>query len=161
MQNSKSLLLTVQPLGGFNKPLTYFASKEVTKRIKIGSLVQIPLGNRKVSGIVWSFEDEQPPGKHKIKGILSVIQETPAITPDLMSLANWISNYYACSKESCLEAMIPSAIRDGMKPKSQRLICLEKNNSGLSNISKHANAQRKIIAFLEHHQNPWWDKMLR
>ena len=32
MQNSKSLLLTVQPLGGFNKPLTYFASKEVTKK---------------------------------------------------------------------------------------------------------------------------------
>ncbi|MAK46142.1 MAG: primosomal protein N' [Opitutae bacterium] len=154
MQTANSLLVKVQPLGGFNKPLTYLVNKVTAKGIKIGSLVQIPLGNRKVSGIIWSFECEQPSNKHKIREIIKVIQETPAITPDLMTLANWISKYYACSKESCLEAMIPSAIRDGMKPKSQRLICLKKNNRDISNISKQANAQRKIIDFLEIHKDP-------
>ena len=51
---SKSLI-TVQPMGGFDQPLTYRAKLDDINILKIGSLVKIPLGKRQVMGIVWSL----------------------------------------------------------------------------------------------------------
>jgi primosomal protein N' len=44
----------VQPLGGFDKPLTYRNNFNGKESIEPGSLVTIPLGKRKITGIVWA-----------------------------------------------------------------------------------------------------------
>ena len=146
--------IQVQPLGGFDQPLTYLTDQKTRSSLKLGSLVSIPLGKRKVSGIVWSFENQNQPDKFKVRKILSIIQSTPVITSDLMHLASWISQYYACSKESCLEAMIPAPIRDGMQAKSRRLISLDKSKADQVSISTRATSQLKVIKFLSEHKKP-------
>ena len=146
--------IQVQPLGGFDQPLTYLTDQKTRSSLKLGSLVSIPLGKRKVSGIVWSFENQNQPDKFKVRKIFSIIQSTPVITSDLMHLASWISQYYACSKESCLEAMIPAPIRDGMQAKSRRLISLDKSKADQVSISTRATSQLKVIKFLSEHKKP-------
>ena len=142
-------MVEVQPLGGFDQPLTYLTDIKTREKIQLGSLVQIPLGKRKVLGIVWSFEAKILKESTQIRKIIAVVHPSPVLTNDLMALATWISEYYSCPKEACLEAMIPSSIREGMKPKSRRLICLTDKSLNYDASLKRAPAQTKVIAFLE------------
>ena len=77
MGPTQDSLVQVQPLGGFDKPLTYRNNFHGKESIGPGSLVTIPLGKRKIPGIVWAFEENMPKPKFKIHNILSVIQATP------------------------------------------------------------------------------------
>ena len=147
-------LIEVQPLGGFDQPLTYSTEEDQFKKIQVGSLVQIPLGKRKVIGIVWSFEGKSFKEPTLIRKILAIIQQAPVLTADLMKLASWISNYYSCSIESCIEAMIPASIREGMKPKSRRLIYLATNYQELLVGLKKAPAQTRVVSFLKKENRP-------
>ena len=147
-------LIEVQPLGGFDQPLTYSTEEDQFKKIQVGSLVQIPLGKRKVIGIVWSFEGKSFKEPTLIRKILAIIQQAPVLTADLMKLASWISNYYSCSIESCIEAMIPASIREGMKPKSRRLIYLAANYQELLVGLKKAPAQTRVVSFLKKENRP-------
>lgn len=147
-------LIEVQPLGGFDQPLTYSTEEDQFKKIQVGSLVQIPLGKRKVTGIVWSFEGKSFKEPTLIRKILAIIQQAPVLTADLMKLASWISNYYSCSIESCIEAMIPASIREGMKPKSRRLIYLATNYQELLVGLKKAPAQTRVVSFLKKENRP-------
>ena len=147
-------LIEVQPLGGFDQPLTYSTEEDQFKKIQVGSLVQIPLGKRKVIGIVWSFEGKSFKEPTLIRKILAIIQQAPVLTADLMKLASWISNYYSCSIESCIEAMIPASIREGMKPKSRRLIYLAVNYQELLVGLKKAPAQTRVVSFLKKENRP-------
>tara|TARA_B100000035_G_scaffold295191_1_gene286065 strand:+ start:1429 stop:3669 length:2241 start_codon:yes stop_codon:yes gene_type:complete len=154
MGPTQDSLVQVQPLGGFDKPLTYRNNFRGTESIEPGSLVTIPLGKRKIPGIVWAFEQNIAKPKFKIHNILSVIQATPVLTSELMQLASWISRYYCCSMEACLEAMIPAPVREGMKSKSRRLLFLEKEKLAQMDISTRATSQKKIISFLEKQSQP-------
>jgi primosomal protein N' (replication factor Y) (superfamily II helicase) len=151
---TKKKLIEVQPLGGFDQPLTYSTEEDQFKKIQVGSLVQIPLGKRKVIGIVWSFEGKSFKEPTLIRKILAIIQQAPVLTADLMKLASWISNYYSCSIESCIEAMIPASIREGMKPKSRRLIYLATNYQELLVGLEKAPAQTRVVAFLKKENRP-------
>lgn len=152
--HDKNCQIQVQPLGGFDQPLTYVTDQKTISSLKLGSLVRIPLGKRKVAGIVWSFDQHEKTDKFKIRSVLSVIQFTPVITKDLMELASWTSKYYACSRESCLEAMIPTPIREGMQAKSRRLLSLDRSNSKQVSVSSRATAQLKVIKFLSEKKSP-------
>jgi primosomal protein N' (replication factor Y) len=142
-------LIEVQPFGGFDQPLTYAVEAEKYKKIQVGSLVTIPLGRRKVIGIVWSLDGKIFKEPTNIRRILAIIQEAPVLTADLMRLASWISGYYSSSLESCIEAMIPSSIREGMKPKSRRLIRLSDNYKEYTGNLARAPAQAKVVLLLE------------
>jgi primosomal protein N' len=48
-------------------------------KIQIGCLVRIPLGKRKVIGIVSSLAPKEKPTKNKLKNILSLVQEKPVL----------------------------------------------------------------------------------
>ena len=154
MVPTQDSLVQVQPLGGFDKPLTYRNNFHGKESIEPGSLVTIPLGKRKIPGIVWAFEQNIAKPKFKVHNILSVIQATPVLTSELMQLASWISRYYSCSMEACLEAMIPTPVRGGMKSKSRRLLSLEKEKLVQLDISTRATSQKKIISFLEKQSQP-------
>ena len=115
--------IEVQPLSGFKKALAYLVDEKLAPLIQLGSLVKIPLGHRKTLGIVSSLAPEStPPSVEKLKFVLSLVRDDPVLSPDLISLARWMSGYYSTSIESVLEGMIPAAVRDGMGEKTQRMI---------------------------------------
>ena len=141
-------LIWVQPLGGFDEPLTYSTDLKTRSSIQLGSLVSIPLEIEKLQELCGHLKSGITQMTLKSKKISSIIQQIPVITSDLMKLASWISQYYACSKESCLEAMIPAPIRDGMQAKSRRLISTNPNYREKDPISSRATAQLKVIKLL-------------
>ena len=86
-------LITVQPLGGFDQLLTYSLKEEFSSIIRIGSLVKIPLGKRKVLGIVWSLNSSEIIPENQIRSIHEVVHQQPVLTEEMTKLAKWISKY--------------------------------------------------------------------
>jgi len=149
--NTSPKMIEVQAFGGFEKPLSYGVPVQMLSRIKVGCLVRVPLGNRKVIGIVSSLEPKDKPNENKLKNILSLVQEKPVLNEELIKLARWISIYYASSIDNVLESMIPSAVRDGMVEKTKRFIRINRQIPFEQVCEKLKNSpqQKKLFLYLK------------
>ena len=143
-------VVEVQAFGGFEKPLSYSVPIQMISKIQIGCLVRIPLGKRKVIGIVSSLAPKEKPTENKLKNILSLVQEKPVLNGELIKLARWMSTYYASSIDNVLESMIPSAVRDGMEEKTKRFIKANKEIPFEQTCEKLKNSpqQKKLFLYL-------------
>jgi primosomal protein N' (replication factor Y) len=115
-------LVEVLPLGGFDHPLTYGAKQSLLDTLEVGSLVRIPLGVRRIIGVVASLNPKHCPPRDKLRFISALVQPEPVLSEELVKLAKWVSTYYASSLENTLGAMIPASVRDGMNAKTRKMI---------------------------------------
>ena len=100
---------------------------------EVGMRVVVPLGNRKLTGVVWSIHSEKPEG-YIAKCIEAVVDDRPVVTPALTALMSWMATYYMCSIGDVVSAALPS----GMKLASKTRILLNpdaKDESGLGDAA--------------------------
>ena len=146
----------VLPFDGFGEALSYKAPPPLAGRISPGCLVRIPLQRRIVTGMVLKEMTQPGYDVDKLKNIVDLIWDHPVLTPDLLRLAVWLSSYYACSRESVFEAMIPVPVRRGMKIKKKRFL---EAASGLTDdqiekVEARAPRQAKLLIFLRRQSLP-------
>ena len=91
------------------EPLTYGVPDNLRHLVTIGMRVLIPLGKRKVSGIVFELIPETP--LHHIKDIIAVLDEEPIVDEPLLTLSQWASQYYVSSLGEVLSTMLPPTSR--------------------------------------------------
>ncbi len=91
------------------KEFDYLVPAELADQISVGTRVQVPLGRRKVMGIVTGLVDTSP--HPNLKPILRAVGTPSLLTPGLLRLARWISEYYCCPLEVCLKTVLPVAVR--------------------------------------------------
>jgi len=93
-----------------NKPqyFSYSILKDLEKDIKPGIEVKIPLGKKKISGVVFNIVNSQP--KFKLKNILEVTDKIPVLSTDQLKLAGWISKYYYTSLGIVIKTMLPKRV---------------------------------------------------
>ena len=156
MSQSGDELVEILPLSGFDQPLTYAVPLPFRGRLEVGSLTRIPLGRRQVMGVVTSLSPKEKPHPSKLKSLTTLVRNEPVLTPDLVSLARWIADYYAAKQEAVLETMIPAAVRDGAKEKTRRLI--EVNHAipikEASTLVARAPKQAELLSFLRKQSRP-------
>ncbi len=154
MPTAKSNLLPqiveVVAFSGFDKALAYAVPPTCSGLVRPGALVRIPLRRRSELGVVTRMGTEQviPPGK--LKMLYEVVQDYPVLTQELIDLYRWAVRYYASSPEAMLEAMIPTAIRRGMKPKMRRYIAKGRVPTAeeLTALQKRAPKQAELLNFI-------------
>ena len=83
----------------------------MTDSISVGSLVRVPLLRRQELGIVRGLDAQHDFAGNRLRFIYQVVYRFPVLTPDLLTLADWMRRYYAVSLEGVLEAMIPAVVR--------------------------------------------------
>jgi primosomal protein N' (replication factor Y) len=71
----------------------------------VGVRVLVPFRNEKLSGVVVRVHDEPPPVD--AKPMLSVLDEEPVLSPELMALGRWIAAYYLAPIGEVLRSMLP------------------------------------------------------
>lgn len=108
------------PVRSTDRPFDYSIPDSLKLWIEVGSRVAVPFGHRTVQGFVVSLESGETSGIPKLKPIQEVLDLLPPLSPELVELADWMSQRYACRHISALQAMLPTAL----KGKAERLISL-------------------------------------
>tara|TARA_B100000780_G_scaffold165187_2_gene115513 strand:+ start:875 stop:3346 length:2472 start_codon:yes stop_codon:yes gene_type:complete len=101
---------------------------------EVGMRVVVPLGNRKLTGVVWSIHTDSPEG-YVAKYLEAVVDDRPVVTKDLTDLINWMSAYYMCSIGDVVSAALPS----GMKLASKIRILLNPDGGDETGLGDSAS----------------------
>jgi len=75
----------------------------------VGARVIVPLGARKVTGLVVA-QNAGADG-HAIKPVVSVLDADAFVPPDLIALAQWTAEYYACGVGDAIPSLLPPMAR--------------------------------------------------
>ncbi|WP_027963139.1 primosomal protein N' [Halalkalibacillus halophilus] len=87
----------------------YEIPEELSTIVKPGVRVIIPFGPRKVMGFVVGLSSNSD--HNKLKPIESVMDVTPLLTKELISLSKWLQEETLCFRVSALQAMLPAAFK--------------------------------------------------
>lgn len=111
-----------------------------------GSRVKVPFGNRVVDGFVMRLKRNSDFDAAKLKSILSVVDEVPALCAECLSLAEQISVRYRCPKALVLRLFLPGEMRKGAVRELYKTYVLLKD--GAFEPAARAKAQAAALAFL-------------
>lgn len=148
--------IEVIPLTGLKKSLGYRVPDTMRGNIAVGSLVRVPILRRQELGIVQSLQAPGDFPSDKLKFIYGLVHPFPVLTSDLLKLAQWMQGYYAASAELVLTAMIPAAVRRGMRQKRRLFLSVDRKleKEELENLRRRAPKQAELYEFLLHQLKP-------
>jgi primosomal protein N' (replication factor Y) len=91
--------------------LSYRVPAALPRPVK-GARVSVPLGPRKVTGVVVDAESASPVDS-KLKDILAIVDDGPFLPATVVDLAVWVGEYYASGPGDALAIAMPPAARGG------------------------------------------------
>jgi len=125
-----------------NQPLIYAIPEALRDCVCAGARVVIPLGRRKVIGVVWEILESSP---LQTKPILGLPDDDPMVDQSLLLLAQWIAQYYVVSLGGVLASMLPPPLR---QESVREVILLNKLISSTDGI------EAEIVRLLRQKQAP-------
>ncbi|HKG46813.1 MAG TPA: primosomal protein N' [Pyrinomonadaceae bacterium] len=133
---------------------TYRLSPEQSTDAEVGARLVVPLGRNLVTSYIVSLIDELPASLSdvEIKDAQGLVDTEPVCNPEILQLARWVADYYACPLGEVIKAALPPGMtpksRSGasfVKPKLRRFVRLLPN----STEQKLTGTQRRVLATLE------------
>ena len=118
--------------------LTYKVPASLEGVVSPGKRVVVPLGTRRVTGLVTSIDDAAPAGVD-CREIDDVLDSEPLFTDELLKLLDWMAGYYGSS----FAEVASLAIGRGLTASSRRTVELVDGNAATT------DAEREIVALLE------------
>ncbi|MBX6350779.1 MAG: primosomal protein N' [Clostridia bacterium] len=96
---------------GADRPLDYLVPEALLGRVGPGQRVVVPLGPRRVEGVVLAVgvRPEVPEGR--LRPLLRLVDPRPHLTEELLALAPWLAQRTGSSQMDALRAMIPGGLR--------------------------------------------------
>src|SRR5262245_51034525 len=93
-------------------PYDYSVPPNLAAKLKPGQRVQVPLGkgNGPVSGYCTAVTTSAA-GQRALKPVARIVDELPLLSPAMLRLAEWMSDYYLCPLGQVLQAIVPAGVR--------------------------------------------------
>lgn len=138
-------------LDGFNDMILDYAVPPGMEGVVPGCRVEAPLRNRTTTGTVIALAEPDAGWRGRLKPLSRLLQDTPAISPSLMELAEWAARYYAAPVEQMIRCIVPEPVRsERHEEKTRKVATLEKwpDDSELNKINARAPRQAAILRYL-------------
>jgi primosomal protein N' (replication factor Y) len=119
------------------QPLIYNVPGQFREQIVVGMRVLIPLGKRKVTGVV--FELLNATSLTTTRSIDAILDERPILDSSLIKISQWIGQYYVANLGEVLATLLPPTLRREI----ERTIVLKSPTVSLDDPSA-----RKIVELL-------------
>ena len=87
----------------------YLVPEELERSVHEGTRVKVPFGPREVMGVVTAVLAESPHGN--LREIIKTVGGQALVTPPILRLVRWIADYYCCTPEIAMKAVLPDAVR--------------------------------------------------
>jgi len=107
-------VLDYEPRGeeGSGSPLGmtfhYSVPPELREEVRLGQLVIVPFGPRRLQGVIFGFDDVSPVSQ--TKDLHEIADPTPVLSPTHIELASWISRYYLAPLIDAVLLMLPPGV---------------------------------------------------
>ncbi len=131
------------------KAFDYELPEAVAGTLQPGSRVRVPVRTRTALATVIELLDETDvPG---VKLISEVVSAEPILSPLLLKLGAWMADYYCCSLEAAMKAVLPNVIRKAEVGHQTRLFARLAREIGAEEsaaLEKKAPLQSAALAYL-------------
>ncbi|MBK7939306.1 MAG: primosomal protein N' [Lewinellaceae bacterium] len=89
---------------------TYSVPEELAPLMKPGVRVEVQFGPSKLySGLVKRVHDETP--DYRTKPVIAVLDEVTVVTPQQLTLWDWLADYYCCTLGEVMQAALPGHLK--------------------------------------------------
>lgn len=120
-----------------DKTFQYILPDELLGNVEIGSQVNVPFGNRRITGYVVNITDEAEFDVNRMKPIESLVGNAVSIDGRMIKLAYWMKHNYGSTINQALKTVLP--VKETVREKTQSTISLSEEYSADS---------EKVTAFL-------------
>jgi len=131
------------------KAFDYELPAAVAAVLQPGSRVRVPVRTRTaLATVIELLEETDAPG---VKPIAEVVSAEPILSPLLLRLGEWMADYYCCSLEAAMKAVLPNVIRKAEVGHQTRLfarLAREIDAEEIEKIRRKAPLQAAAIVFL-------------
>ncbi len=86
----------------------YSIPPELRDEVRLGQLVIVPFGPRRLQGVIFGFDDVTPVSQ--TKDLYEIADSTPVLSPTHIELASWISRYYLAPLIDAVRLMLPPGV---------------------------------------------------
>ena len=111
-----------------------------------GMRVTVPFARSVTTGIVMRVKEESELPPEKLKKIIRVLDELPALNAECLALAEKLARRYRCPKALVLRLFLPAEMRTGKV--SERLKSVVSFSGDIELIPPRAKRQRELAEFL-------------
>ena len=115
-----------------------------------GMRVQVPFGKQTLTGIILAVKNGSDINDNKIKSVISLIDNEPILSPTLMTLTLWASDYYQHPIGECFATVLPGLLRKGQPLLEETIRVWRLTDAGQQQESRPKNAkqQNAILDYL-------------
>ena len=117
----------------------YVIPSELQNQARVGQLVWVPFGPRRLQGLILALSDTSP--VEETKDLYEIIDPQPVLSPAQIQLARWISNYYLAPLIDCIRLMLPP----GIEQRAETVVELRADAPSWRNLTRQ---QRTVLEFL-------------
>ena len=131
-----------------DKTFQYLIPQELADEVRVGVLVEIPFGNRSITGYVVELTDEAEYDVSKLKSIVGIKKGSVPIESQLIELAGWMRKNYGGTMNQALKTVIPIKQKTRMLERKvlKLLICKEEAIHTLALYeTKHFTAKARLL----------------
>src|SRR3954471_12282691 len=91
----------------------YAITESLAPQVVVGKRVRVPFGRGDRSMVGYCVGLTPTPPGRAVKEVLSVLDEEPLLTDELLRLTRWMADYYLCGWGQVLNAVVPAGARAG------------------------------------------------
>jgi len=144
------MIVNISPIStklpfGKNQLLSYSVPKKLQERVRIGSVVEIPLGVRTLKGVVFEIKDsDNCSTKYSVKSIKDIIEHV-YLNKFQVELALWMHRFYHAPLGIVLKFMIPKVPKKVLNNFQLRITNYELSNGRNRASERILNSQFLIL----------------
>ena len=94
-----------------NREFDYAVPEALAGEVRVGSVVRVPFGSRKIRGFVTALAESSGVAPDKLRWLEGVEGDAPLFDERMVRLTKWIAGYYQAPFERALAAAIPAPVR--------------------------------------------------
>ncbi|BBP05858.1 primosomal protein N' [Sulfuriferula plumbiphila] len=115
----------------------------------IGQRVRVPFGRKEMVGVVMGLLPDSSYALHKLKPVLEVYRDAPALSTELLRLLNFCSDYYHYPLGATVMAALPTILRRSQPVQVKLASAWQLTAAGLTlrtdDLPARAPAQRALL----------------
>ncbi len=124
----------------------------------VGSRVRVPFGRQQLIGFVLSIVSETDVPMDKLKPITECLDPVSLVSPHILELCQWLSNYYHHPLGEVLDLAIPVLLRKGGQisdiAEPHWRMCTAESKS--TEIAKSVSGKKQLALWQLFQQQPYW-----